>query len=127
MGLYDDENVGITSGVYGSLYRATALNSEEDQAKIQEEKDKSAKRVKGGAIAVGVGAGVGILGNSLINGKLGELVKGKRSKEEQKEVTEYYTSLSNSSTALMRMKSTGTELSADETNELLQAIRDKFK
>lgn len=75
MGLYDDENVGITSGVYGSLYRAQALNSEEDQAKIDADKAASSKRVKGGAIAVGVGAGVGILGNSLINGKLGEAIK----------------------------------------------------
>ena len=87
MGLYDDENVGITSGVYGSLYRATALNSAEDQAKIQEEKDKSAKRVKGGAIAVGVGAGVGILGNSLINGKLGDLIKKAKEKIKAKKAT----------------------------------------
>ena len=83
MGLYDDENVGITSGNYASLYRATALNSEEDQAKIQAEKDKSAKRVKGGAIAVGVGAGVGILGNSLINGKLGEAIKARKEKNKE--------------------------------------------
>ncbi|MBR3510549.1 MAG: hypothetical protein IKN73_00615 [Alphaproteobacteria bacterium] len=84
MGLYDDENVGITSGNYASLYRANALNSEEDQAKIQAEKDKSAKRVKGGAIAVGVGAGVGILGNSLINGKLGEAIKAAKEKRKSK-------------------------------------------
>ncbi|MBR3510725.1 MAG: hypothetical protein IKN73_01540 [Alphaproteobacteria bacterium] len=83
MGLYDDENVGITSGNYASLYRANALNSEEDQAKLDAEKSASSKRVKGGAIAVGVGAGVGILGNSLINGKLGEALKNlKKDKKE---------------------------------------------
>lgn len=75
MGLYDDENVGITSGNYASLYRAQVLGSEEDQAKLDADKEASSKRVKGGAIAVGAGAGVGLLGNSLINGKLGEALK----------------------------------------------------
>ena len=76
-GLYENENVGITSGNYASLYRAQALNSETDQAKIADQQKTSANRVKGGAIAAGAGVAVGILGNSLINGKLGELVKGK--------------------------------------------------
>ncbi|MBR3510674.1 MAG: hypothetical protein IKN73_01275, partial [Alphaproteobacteria bacterium] len=40
-------------------------------------------RVKGGAIAVGVGAGVGILGNSLINGKLGEAIKARKEKNKE--------------------------------------------
>ena len=77
MGLYDDEFVGITGGAYESLYRAKMLNSEEDQKKIAEAQDKSAKRVKYGAIALGAGAAVGIVGNSLINGKLGEWLSGK--------------------------------------------------
>ena len=38
MGLYDDENVGITDGAYASLYRA-AMGNEKDQAKLQELKD----------------------------------------------------------------------------------------
>ena len=73
MGLYDDENVGITGGAYSSLYRATALNSEEDQAKINADKEKSEKRVKIGGTVAGVGAVGGAVGNSMINGKLGEV------------------------------------------------------
>lgn len=68
MGLYDDENTGITNGVYGSLYRAK-MGNETDQTKITETKDTSSKRVKGGGIAVGAGTVGGIVGNQLINGK----------------------------------------------------------
>ena len=60
MGLYDDENVGITDGAYASLYRA-AMGNEKDQAKLQELKDTSKKRVLGGAIAVATGTGVGCI------------------------------------------------------------------
>ena len=67
MGLYDDENVGITQSVYASLYRAQTGNAE-DQAKIDADKSKSDKRVKGGAIAAGIGVVGGIAGNALING-----------------------------------------------------------
>ena len=74
-GLYDDEMVGITSGAYESLYRAQMLGSEADQAKIDEKAKTSKNRVMGGAIAAGAGALVGVVGNSLINGKLGEKIK----------------------------------------------------
>lgn len=67
-GLYDDENIGIKDGVYGSLYRAKTGN-ETDQAKINESKDTSSKRVKGGGVAVGAGVVGGTVGNILINGK----------------------------------------------------------
>ena len=67
MGLYDDENVGITQSAYASLYRAQTGNAE-DQAKIDADKSKSEKRVKGGAIAAGIGVVGGIAGNALING-----------------------------------------------------------
>ena len=66
MGLYDDESKGIEGGAYASLYRAKT-GSEEDQAKIDADKEKSAKRVKYGAIALGAGAAVGLIGNYLIN------------------------------------------------------------
>ena len=78
MGLYDQENTGIESGAYASLYRAKALNSEEDQAKLDEEAKKAKARVIGGATAVGVGIVGGMIGNSLINGKLGEKIRGKK-------------------------------------------------
>ena len=76
MGLYDDVNEGITSGQYGSIYRAKFLNSEEDQAKLDAERGASAQKVKAGGIAAGAGALGGIGGNSLINGALGDKVKG---------------------------------------------------
>jgi len=68
MNLYDDENTGIESGAYGSLYRAKMLGSEEDQAKLDEEAEKSKKRVTVGAIAAGAGIVGGIAGNMAING-----------------------------------------------------------
>ena len=73
--LYDDENVGITDGAYASLYRAKALNSETDQAKIDEERNASKNRVIAGGVLTGTGVVGGIIGNSLINGKLGEKIK----------------------------------------------------
>ena len=73
MGLYDDESKGIEGGAYASLYRAKQ-GSEEDQKKIDADKEKSAKRVKYGATALAAGAAVGVVGNSLINGKLGEKI-----------------------------------------------------
>lgn len=76
MGLYDDVNEGITSGQYGSIYRAKFLNSEADQAKLDAERGASAQKVKSGGIAAGAGALGGIGGNSLINGALGDKVKG---------------------------------------------------
>lgn len=74
-GLYDDEMVGITSGAYASLYRAQMLGSEEDQKKIDEEQKASKNRVIAGAVVGGVGVVGSMVGNSLVNGKLGELIK----------------------------------------------------
>ena len=67
MGLYDDENVGITGGNYASLYRAKMLGSEEDQAKIDADKKSAKNRVIGGAVAVGAGVIGGAIGNAIIN------------------------------------------------------------
>lgn len=75
MGLYDQENVGITDGSYSSLYRAKLQNSETDQTQIAEETKKSGNRLKYGAVAAGVGVAGGIIGNSAINGKLNEMIK----------------------------------------------------
>ena len=75
MGLYDDENVGITSGVYESLYRAKALNSEEDQAKIDAQHKEAKNRMIAGGVLAGAGVIGGMIGNSAINGKLGEAIK----------------------------------------------------
>jgi len=77
-GLYDDENIGITSGKYGSLYRAQALNSESDQQKIADQQNTSSNRVKYGGIATGSGVAVGVAGDSLVNGKLNDLIHGKK-------------------------------------------------
>ncbi len=67
MGLYDDENIGISSGAYASLYRAKALESEEDQTNIDKEKKSSKTRVIAGGVAAGVGTVGGIVGNAIIN------------------------------------------------------------
>ena len=75
LGLYDDENIGITDGAYASLYRAQMLNSEKDQQQIDEAKKTSKTRVIAGGVAAGVGVVGGLVGDSLINGKLGEKIK----------------------------------------------------
>jgi len=67
MGLYDDENTGISGGTYASLYRAQMGNAE-DKSKIDADKEKSEKRVKIGATVAGIGVVGGIVGNLLING-----------------------------------------------------------
>ncbi len=68
-GLYDDENIGITSGNYESLYRAQMFSSEIDQTKIDDKKDASQRRVVAGGVLSGVGVVGGTAGNILINGK----------------------------------------------------------
>ena len=88
MGLYDDENIGITDGAYASLYRAKALNSETDQAKINEDKEASKKRVIGGAVAAGAGVVGGVIGNSMINGKLGEKIKNSKNNKNDSDIKE---------------------------------------
>lgn len=65
-GLYDDEGVGVTSGAYGSLYRAK-MGNEADQAKLDEAEQVSAGRVKGGGAALGTGVVGGVSGDLLIN------------------------------------------------------------
>ena len=89
MGLYDDENIGVTGGAYASLYRAKALESEEDQAKIDEEKDASKKRVIAGGVLVGAGTVIGVGGNMLLNNdeikeKIKELKEKRDEKKEEK-------------------------------------------
>ncbi len=74
LGLYDDENNDITGGIYASLYRAK-MDNESDLEKLQEMKDASKKRVVGGAIAAGIGVTVGVVGNTLINGKQEQQLK----------------------------------------------------
>ena len=74
-GLYDDDNVGIDKGAYESLYRAQMLGSEADQAKIDENAKASKNRVIAGAVVGGVGVVGSMVGNSLVNGKLGEKLK----------------------------------------------------
>ena len=86
MGLYDDENIGITDGVYASLYRAKALNSETDQAKINEDKEASKNRVIAGSVLAGVGVVGSVVGNSLINGKLG--VKNSKNNKNDSDIKE---------------------------------------
>ena len=82
MGLYDQENVGITGGAYSSLYRAMALNSESDQSKINADKEASANRVKYGGIAAGAGVVGGVVGNMLINNGKDKEIDTKDTKEE---------------------------------------------
>lgn len=80
-GLYDDESLSTDSGAYESLYRAKMLGSETDQTKIDENKEASKKRVIAGGVLSGVGVVGGVVGNSMINGKLGEMIKENKNKK----------------------------------------------
>lgn len=80
MGLYDDENIGVTDGAYASLYRAQMYGTQKDQEQIDQTTESSKNRVIGGAVAGGVGAVGGTLGDSLINGKLNELIQSNKDK-----------------------------------------------
>lgn len=94
MGLYDDENVGLTDGTYSSLYRAKMLESEKDQQEIDADKKKSKNRVIAGAVVGGVGVVGGAVGDSLINGKLHDLIQEKKdNKNDTKENKEIIKSL----------------------------------
>ena len=75
MGLYDDENVGITAGNYASRYRAQILGSESDQTQLDEAAKTSKTRVIGGAVAAGAGVVGGIVGDELINQSLSSSTK----------------------------------------------------
>ena len=86
MGLYDDENVGITKSVYASLYRAQT-GSAEDQAKIDAEKESTDKKLKIGATMAVAGAVATAIGNYALNhnnkSKTEELVAKRREMENE--------------------------------------------
>lgn len=67
MGLYDDENVGITGGTYASRYRATTQNNEKDEKGLASDKKEAKTRMIAGGVVAGVGLVGGIVGNALIN------------------------------------------------------------
>ena len=73
-GLYDDENTGVASGAYASRYRAAA-GSEKDEKGLSSASKEARNRMIAGGVVAGVGVVGGIVGNSIINGKLGELIK----------------------------------------------------
>lgn len=87
MGLYDDENVGISDGAYASLYRAQMQNSDKDQQQIDADKKTSKTRVIAGGVAAGVGVVGGMVGDSLVNGKLGEKIKSAKESDQTEEST----------------------------------------
>lgn len=76
-GLYDDKNVGITGGTYASRYRAAAGNDKDSKGLASAKKEAKNRMIAGGVIA-GVGLVGSMVGNSIINGKLGELIKESR-------------------------------------------------
>jgi len=81
MGLYDDENLGMNSGAYSSVYRAQMYNSETDTTQIDDAKQTAKNRMIGGGVAAGVGVAGGIVGDQLLNGELGQKIKENKNKK----------------------------------------------
>ena len=81
MGLYDDENLGMNSGAYSSVYRAQMYNSETDATQIDDAKQTAKNRMIGGGVATGVGVAGGIVGDQLLNGELGQKIKDAKNKK----------------------------------------------
>lgn len=79
-GLYDDENIGITDGQYASRYRAKAGNEEDSKELAEQKKEAKTRMIAGGAVA-GAGLIGSMTGNSINNGKLGELMKNAKGKD----------------------------------------------
>ena len=107
MGLYTQENVGISDGAYASLYRAQMYNSENDKTKINEAKETSKTRVVAGATAAGIGVVGGIIGDRLINNEATERIA--RASRNSKAVE---------NTALNKLKSCLTQARVKKTDEL---------
>ena len=122
MGLYDDENVGITGGAYASLYRAKMLGSEEDQAKIDADKKTSKNRVIAGGVLVGAGVIGGIVGNALINGKKNNNRNTAVTKESTKELSDF----SRNSQEMLSVSDTGAKISAEDKQNLLNELKSRF-
>lgn len=80
--LYSQENVGITDGAYASLYRSQMLGAEKDKSQIDEDAKKSKNRVIGGGVAAGVGVVGGAVGDSLINGKLHDIIEDNKNSDD---------------------------------------------
>ena len=66
-GLYDDVGTGITGGNYASVARALTDPNSEDAKRWNEQKDKTAKNLKTGAITAGVGAAASLAANLAVN------------------------------------------------------------
>ncbi len=66
-GLYDDVSIGTQKGAFTSLSRALLDENSADAAEWQAMKDKTAKKLKTGAIVAGVGAVGTLAGNLAIN------------------------------------------------------------
>ncbi len=66
-GLYKYASTGITDGAFTSLSRALTDPEGKDATEWNEQKDKTAKKLKGGAIAAGAGVAGGIGGDALMN------------------------------------------------------------
>jgi len=109
--IYNNDNVGITTGVYGSLYRAK-MGNESDQAKIKDEKEISSERIESGIVAISAGLAIGTNisenSNKIIQDTDGEEVKAGETKQSSVE----------------QAKTTGTEIDADITNTAPPVVQD---
>ena len=86
-GLYDNESLGITDGVYTSISRALMAPDGTDASEWAAQRADTQQQLKTGAIVAGAGALVGVAGNVLTN-----YVGKNQPKESSDEITAKYDS-----------------------------------
>ena len=86
-GLYDNESLGITDGVYTSISRALMAPGGTDASEWAAQRADTQQQLKTGAIVAGAGALVGVAGNVLTN-----YVGKNQPKESSDEITAKYDS-----------------------------------
>ena len=75
IGLYDDVNIGKTTGHYASVSKALTDPDSEDAKKWNEEKDKTKNTKIAGGVAAVAGIGGGLVGNMILERKAGNNAK----------------------------------------------------
>jgi len=119
LGLYDDEFIGITDGVFASLYRAQMLDNEQDKQQIKADQKSAQNRITGGAIAAGAGVIGGVAGNIALNKDA--------PKERSKEINREYDKQMTDATEEQKQISQQLNQAIDENKKAVQKYNNELR